>query len=236
MERRTNRPRIRTTGAVLAAVAAAALLAACGPTEATGAAGPSAGVPAPPAGASAAASAAPGGPSAGAGSPGAGATATAGKPSASAAPGVLPACADADLKASAARDVEPSPVGSYVVTVEFTNVGGHACGVKGFPTLAAAGQGSPDKSLPLQVQQVGPAVAVQLPPGAKTFTTLGLKPVLGEADGYCPSGATPFAPPSLVVGVPEAGKYQVGREGGGLFAMCDNKITATAFLPSVGKK
>ncbi|MCX5214853.1 DUF4232 domain-containing protein [Kitasatospora sp. NBC_00240] len=235
MERRTNRSRTRTTAAALAAAAAAALLAGCGPTETGSAAGPSAGVPAPPAGASTAPSAAPATP-AGTGSPSAGATATAGKPSAPAAPGVLPACADADLKASAARDVEPSPVGSYVVTVEFTNVGGHACGVKGFPTVAGAGQGSPDKSLPLQVQQVGPAVAVQLLPGAKMFTTLGLKPVLGEADGYCPSGATPFAPPSLVLGVPEAGKYQVGREGGGLFAQCDNKLTATAFLPSVGKK
>ncbi|OKI26207.1 DUF4232 domain-containing protein [Streptomyces sp. CB03911] len=233
MERRTNRPGTRTTAATLVAVAAAAaLLTGCGPTEAGSAAGPSAAVPAPPGGTNAAPTAAP----AGSGSPGAGAPATAGKPSASTAPGVLPACADADLKASPARDVEPSPVGSYVVTVEFTNVGGHACGVKGFPTLAAAGQGSPDKSLPLQVQQVGPAVAVQLLPGAKMFTTLGLKPVLGEADGYCPSGATPFAPPSLVVGVPEAGRYQVGREGGGLFATCDKKITATAFVPSVGKK
>ncbi|MFC9324376.1 DUF4232 domain-containing protein [Kitasatospora sp. NPDC057015] len=235
MQVRTNRRRTHTAVAALAAVATAALLAACGPADgAPSAAAPTtAGVPAPPAGASPAPGGATGAP-AGAKSPGP--TATAGKPSASSAPGVLPACADADLKASAARDVEPSPVGSYVVTVEFTNVGTHACGVKGFPTVAGAGQGSPDKSLPFQVQQVGPAVAVPLVPGAKMFTTLALRPVLGEADGYCPSGATPFAPASLVLGVPEAGKYQVGREGGGFFASCDNKLTATAFLPVVGKK
>ena len=228
MNSTTNDRRASTAAGILAVLAAAAALVGCDPSGADEA---TAGAPAPAATITVTASAS---------AAAVGATISASKPAHSPSAGATPsaavaACTDSQLKASDARDVEPGPAGFRTVVVEFTNTGGHPCTVQGFPTVAAAGQGAPGNSLPLQVQSVGTASVVQLAPGARVFSSLGLKQVLGEADGYCTSGATPFAPPSLVIGVPDAGRYQVTMGDGSLFAQCDNKVTATAFALTVKK-
>ena len=228
MSSTTNGRRAGTAAGMLAVLAAAAALVGCDPT---GADGTPAGAPAPSATITVTATAVAAATAAG------GATTSAAAPAHSPTVGAsgVAACTDSQLKASDARDSGPGAAGFRTVTVEFTNTAAHPCTVKGFPAVAAAGQGSPDKSLPLRVQPVGTAAIVQLAPGARVFTIIGLKQVLGEADGYCTSGATPFAPPSLVLGVPDAGRYQVAMSDGSLFAECDDKVTATPFALSVKK-
>ncbi|GHB52035.1 hypothetical protein GCM10010347_22370 [Streptomyces cirratus] len=144
-----------------------------------------------------------------------------GAQSAAAAPAA--ACKGSQLSASAA--------GSTQVTVTVTNEGPKPCVLKGFPTVALAGQGSPDKNKPLTVQRQGAERTVQLAVGGRASTRLTFTPVLGEAEGYCASGARPTVAPSLVVGF--AGiKQQLGPADADGFALCGNTVRATAFRPA----
>ncbi|MEY2233412.1 MULTISPECIES: DUF4232 domain-containing protein [Streptomyces] len=115
--------------------------------------------------------------------------------------------------------------------VRFTVVNeGPACELRGFPTVALSGQGSPDQNKALRVIPRGQARPVLLPQGASASTVLTFTPVLGEADGYCASGADPTVAPSLVVGVARMG-FQVAPSDGGRFALCGDTVRATAFRP-----
>ncbi|MGW6844565.1 DUF4232 domain-containing protein [Streptomyces sp. NPDC054958] len=113
--------------------------------------------------------------------------------------------------------------------VRFTVVNnGPTCELRGFPTVAPAGQGSPDRNKPLRVIPRGEARPVLLAQGATASTLLTFTPVLGEADGYCASGADPTLAPSLVVGIAGMG-FQVAPSDGGRFALCGDTVRATAF-------
>lgn len=134
-----------------------------------------------------------------------------------------PLCKGDQLSASAS--------GSSQVTVTVTNKGTKPCTLGGFPTVALAGQGSPERNKPLTVQRQGSDGAVRLAAGGRAVTHLTFTPVLGEAQGYCASGAAPFVAPSLVVGF--AGiKEQVGSSDAAGFALCGNTVRATAFRPA----
>ncbi|POX46318.1 Tat pathway signal sequence domain protein, partial [Streptomyces sp. Ru72] len=88
--------------------------------------------------------------------------------------------------------------------------------------------GSPDRNKPLQVVHQGASGPVALAVGGRASTQLTFTPVLGEAGGYCASGAAPFAAPSIVVGVAGAGR-QLAPDDGGDFALCGTSVRATAF-------
>ncbi|GAA3063037.1 DUF4232 domain-containing protein [Streptomyces glomeratus] len=223
----------RRAALVTAAVSAALALTACQPGDGPGAAGA----------ASAAPSVAPSGaPSAGAASSGVPDSA-ASKPSgsgASAAPvagasravtpsaGTAKACTPTDLNAAVYQAVHrPVGTGTGAAIVEFTNVSKQPCVVQGHPTVAGAGNGSPQHNAPLSVTRSGSASPVRLAPGGKAWTKLTFVQVQGEADGYCVSGSTPVVYPTLVVGLPRAGQHQVAMSDG-QFAECDNKVTVTA--------
>ncbi|MER6202646.1 DUF4232 domain-containing protein [Streptomyces sp. NPDC001586] len=133
-----------------------------------------------------------------------------------------PPCTSAQLGADAQQ------IRGSQVRVTVTNEGPGACSLKGFPTVALAGQGSPDRNKPLNVVPQGQARAVELPVGGRAWTQLTFTPVLGEADGYCASGAEPTVAPSLVVGV-GGGGLQVSPDGGGEYALCGTTARATAF-------
>ncbi|MCX4631889.1 MULTISPECIES: DUF4232 domain-containing protein [unclassified Streptomyces] len=125
-----------------------------------------------------------------------------------------------------ADSAQPTDFTHVLITV--SNHGSKPCVLNGFPTVALAGQGSPDKNRPLQVTRQGKARPVQLAPGGEASARLTYTPVLGEADGYCDSGADPTVAPSMVVGV-AGGRYQLAPEDGGNFALCGNSVRATAF-------
>ncbi|MEU1559095.1 DUF4232 domain-containing protein [Streptomyces mirabilis] len=138
------------------------------------------------------------------------------------------ACGLPDLKASMYQAaVRPDGTGTGAAIVEFTNVSGRACTVQGYPTVAGAGNGSPEKNRPLKVTTTGGASTVKVAAGGKAWTKLTFVQVQGEADGYCKSGATPASYPTLVVGVPGAGAHQVALTDG-VIAECDDKVTVTA--------
>ncbi|MEU9234207.1 DUF4232 domain-containing protein [Streptomyces subrutilus] len=142
------------------------------------------------------------------------------------------ACTIDQIKASEAHqaDVRPPGTGTGAAVVSVTNSSKQACTLRGFPTAAGAGHGSPDKNLPLTVTPSGSAATVSLAPGARAWTKLTFVNVQGEADGFCASGATPTAFPTLVLGVPGAGSHQIAMDDG-VFALCDDKATVTAFSP-----
>ncbi|MFE7180999.1 DUF4232 domain-containing protein [Streptomyces erythrochromogenes] len=121
-------------------------------------------------------------------------------------------------------------VGADGVRVTVVNEGPGSCVLRGYPTVALAGQGSPGNARALTVTGQGPARPVVLPPGGAAQTRIGFAPVLGEADGYCASGAEPFVAPSMVVGVAGA-RLQLGPDDGGSFAVCGTAVRATAFRP-----
>lgn len=142
--------------------------------------------------------------------------------------GSAPACAASAVEAGARQAAErPDGTGVGAAVVEFTNVSGRTCVLSGFPTVAGAGNGSPGHNAPLTVTRKGAASAVRVAPGGKAWVKLTFVQVQGEGDGYCVSGAKPVAYPTLVVGLPGAGSHQVALSDG-LFAECDNKVTATA--------
>lgn len=140
------------------------------------------------------------------------------------------ACTTDQIKVSDAQqaDVRPQGTGTGAAIVSVTNTSTGSCTLSGFPTVAGAGHGSPDKNTPLAVTHSGSASTVSLPPGARAWTKLTFVNVQGEADGYCESGATPATFPTLVLGVPGAGSHQIAMDDG-VFAECDNKATVTAF-------
>lgn len=120
-------------------------------------------------------------------------------------------------------------VGSTQVRVTVINEGPGPCVLKGFPTVAVAGSGSPGQGRALSVVRQGQARTVQLPAGGRATTRLTFTPVLGEADGYCASGADPVVAPSIVVGVGGGGGLQMAPDDGGDFALCGGSVRATAF-------
>jgi hypothetical protein len=137
-------------------------------------------------------------------------------------------CAAESLKVSAWQAAErPVGTGTGAAIVQFVNVSGEACVLKGHPSVAGAGNGSPQHNAPLAVTTTGSASPVTLAPGGKAWTKLTFVQVQGEADGYCASGAVPAVYPTVVVGLPGSGAHQVALDDG-QFAECDNKVTVTA--------
>ncbi|MER6028833.1 DUF4232 domain-containing protein [Streptomyces sp. NPDC001851] len=139
-----------------------------------------------------------------------------------------PQCTVSAVKATAYQAADhPVGTGTGAAIVEFTNVSAHACVLRGHPTVAGAGNGSPDHNSPLKVTPTGTATAVRLAPGGKAWVKLTFHQVQGEGDGYCKSGAKPAVYPTLVVGLPGAGAHQVALSDGE-FAECDDTVIATA--------
>ncbi|THA56684.1 DUF4232 domain-containing protein [Streptomyces sp. A1136] len=151
-------------------------------------------------------------------------------PSAPGPVGGAKACTIDQIKVSAAHqaDVRPPGTGTGAAVVSVTNTAKSPCTLHGFPTVAGAGNGSPDHNVPLATTTSGSAATVSLVAGARAWTKLTFVNVQGEADGYCVSGATPASFPTLVLGVPGAGSHQISMDDG-VFAECDNKVTVTAF-------
>ncbi|MFF0217761.1 DUF4232 domain-containing protein [Streptomyces vinaceus] len=139
-------------------------------------------------------------------------------------------CTIDDVKVTEARQaaVRPPGTGTGAAIVAVANVSKSTCTLRGFPTVAGAGNGSPDKNVPLTTTHSGSAATVSLAPGTRAWTKLTFVNVQGEADGYCVSGATPASFPTLVVGVPGAGVHQTALDDG-VLALCDNKATVTAY-------
>lgn len=121
------------------------------------------------------------------------------------------------------------PGGAAQVRFTVRNTSPAACELRGFPTVALAGHGSPDRNAPLAVVRQGTPRPVRLAAGGTASTVLEFTPVLGEADGYCASGADPTVVPTLVVGVPGGGRHQVAPADGGAFALCGASVRATPF-------
>ncbi|MFK0018419.1 DUF4232 domain-containing protein [Streptomyces sp. NPDC090798] len=218
----------RVATAMVTASAATLLMTACQPGGSPAGAGSSpSGAPVKPAAStSTSSSASPSTPS----SPSApAASATSGSSTHTAAPSTgAKACGLSDLKAAMYQAaVRPDGTGTGAAIVEFTNVSGKACTVQGYPTVAGAGNGSPEKNRPLKVTTTGGVSTVKIAPGGKAWTKLTFVQVQGEADGYCKSGATPASYPTLVVGVPGAGAHQVALTDG-VIAECDDTVTVTA--------
>jgi Protein of unknown function (DUF4232) len=138
------------------------------------------------------------------------------------------ACGVTALTVSARQaSVRPDGTGTGAAVVEFTNASAEACVLSGHPTVAGAGNGSPEKNHPLAVTPSGTASPVTLAPGGRAWVKLTFVQVQGEGDGYCESGATPSSYPTVVVGLPGAGKHQVALDDG-VFAECDDTVTVTA--------
>nr|WSX53678.1 DUF4232 domain-containing protein [Streptomyces sp. NBC_00974] len=137
-----------------------------------------------------------------------------------------PPCASEQLIANSAQRT-----GSAQVRITVINDGPRACVLNGYPTVALAGQGSPDRNKPLNVIRQGHARAVRLAVGDRASTQLTFTPVLGEADGYCASGVRPTVAPSIVLGV-GGGGLQLAPDDGGQFALCGTSVHATAFRGS----
>ncbi|MFD8787676.1 DUF4232 domain-containing protein [Kitasatospora sp. NPDC059599] len=219
----------RAAVAVVSAATAALLVTACGPGG--DGPGPAAAPTAAPT-AAATAPTAPGAPAPTKGGPATGGPATGAAPAGASpsAGATAPACGIGDLKADAHQAAQrPAGTGVGAVVVAFTDTSAHPCTLQGFPTVAGAANGSPDRNAPLAVTHTGAAAPVRLAPGGKAWLKLTFVQVQGEGDGSCVSGATPVAYPTLVVGLPGAGAHQVALADG-LFAECDNKVTATAVL------
>jgi hypothetical protein len=217
-------------GSAVAVVVASAAMAVTGCQP--GGSGADAGDGGNPAGAvsSAAASSTPSGPSTpSAAKPASSAPAVSAPPSSAPAPGGSAAPCSADsLKATARQAaVRPAGTGTGAAVVEFTNVSGRTCVLKGHPTVAGAGNGSPEMNVPLTVKPTGAAAPVKVAPGGRAWVKLTFVQVQGEADGYCVSGSAPVVYPTMVVGLPGSGVHQVALDDG-QFAECDDTVTVTA--------
>ncbi|WP_309147826.1 DUF4232 domain-containing protein [Streptomyces sp. NTH33] len=136
-------------------------------------------------------------------------------------------CPETSLRVAAYEAANRPPgTGIGAAVVEFTNVSGQPCVLQGHPSVAGAGNGSPQSNIPLSVTRTGTASPVRVAPGGRAWVKLTFVQVQGEGDGYCESGAESVAYPSLVVGLPGSGAHQVALEEG-LFAECDDKVTVT---------
>ncbi|MFI6435035.1 DUF4232 domain-containing protein [Streptomyces sp. NPDC050759] len=180
---------------------------------------------------SAASSSTPGTPKPGssASRPASSAPAASAPPSSAPAPGgSAPTCSAGSLKATARQAaVRPAGTGTGAAVVEFTNVSGRTCVLKGHPTVAGAGNGSPEMNVPLTVKPTGAAAPVKVAAGGKAWVKLTFVQVQGEADGYCVSGSAPVLYPTMVLRLPGSGAHQVALEDG-QFAECDDTVTVTA--------
>ncbi|MCC5474812.1 DUF4232 domain-containing protein [Streptomyces barringtoniae] len=227
-----HRNTIRLAASATAVIAAALSLTACGSGDGDGAGKSSSPTPAAatPSGiASTAASPAATPPSTSGSS---GGTSTA--PSAAVSPashtsaGTASACPVSAVQATAQQGPDNRVgTGTGTALIQFTNVSGHACVLQGHPSVAGAGNGSPEHNSPLKVTPTGQASPVRLAPGGKAWVKLTFVQVEGEGDGYCVSGAKPAVYPTLVVGFSGSGAHQVALSDGE-FAECDNTVTATA--------
>ncbi|MEV7737977.1 DUF4232 domain-containing protein [Streptomyces sp. NPDC088921] len=161
--------------------------------------------------------------------PGSSSPAASAPPSSAPAPGGSAAtCSAVSLKATARQAaVRPAGTGTGAAIVEFTNVSGRTCVLDGHPTVAGAGNGSPEMNVPLTVKPTGAAAPVKLAPGGKAWVKLTFVQVQGEADGYCVSGSAPVLYPTMVVRLPGSGAHQVALDDG-QFAECDDTVTVTA--------
>lgn len=229
----------RTAAALAAVLAAAALMTGCTPTGDGGGAGPAAPTGAPRPAEPTATGGDKGGTTSGGGtggatggaSPSGSASSSGGSSSGGTGGETKKPCTVDDIKVSEGHqaDVRPPGTGTGAAVVSVTNTSKSACKVYGYPTVAAAGNGSPEKNKPLATTHTGPdAVNVVLAPGARAWTKLTFVQVQGEADGYCASGATPGSYPTVVIGVLGAGKHQIAMDDG-VFAFCDDKVTVTAW-------
>jgi len=225
-------------GSAMAVVVASAALAVAGCQPGAGGAGTGAGGVTPSgAVSSTASSSAPGTPKPGSSASGSTTPSAPGSssPAASAPPSSAPAsggsaatCSAGSLKATARQAaVRPAGTGTGAAVVEFTNVSGRTCVLDGHPTVAGAGNGSPEMNVPLTVKPTGAAVPVKVAPGGKAWVKLTFVQVQGEADGYCVSGSAPVVYPTMVVRLPGAGAHQVALDDG-QFAECDDTVTVTA--------
>ncbi|MFD0267311.1 DUF4232 domain-containing protein [Streptomyces sp. NPDC127106] len=210
----------QTVAALVTAVATTALVAGCTPPGEDGA------QPAAPS--QSAQSPAPGAATGGTGGKEAATPAASGSPTVSG--GGAKPCTVKEVKVTEARQaaVRPPGTGTGAAVIAVTNASKNSCTLQGFPTVAGAGNGSPDKNVPLATTHSGSATKVSLAPGARAWTKLTFVNVQGEADGSCVSGATPASFPTLVVGVPGAGAHQIALDDG-VFALCDDKATVTAY-------
>ncbi|MFF7186995.1 DUF4232 domain-containing protein [Streptomyces sp. NPDC008222] len=211
-----------------AAVAAALLVTACRPGGGPEAAGSASGVPSGPSHTAASSDPTDTAPSKASGTAAPSAPAVGASPVVRASGSPAEACTASALDAAvypAAR--RPAGTGTGAVIVGFTNASGRPCVLQGHPTVAGAGNGSPQHNVPLSVARTGTASPVRLAPGGRAWAKLTFVQVQGEGDGYCVSGAKPVVYPTLVVGVPGAGAHQVALADGE-FAECDNKVTVTA--------
>lgn len=161
--------------------------------------------------------------------PGSSSPAASAPPSSAPAPGGSAAtCSAGSLKATARQAaVRPAGTGTGAAVVEFTNVSGGTCVLDGHPTVAGAGNGSPEMNVPLTVKPTGAAAPVKVAPGGKAWVKLTFVQVQGEADGYCVSGSAPVLYPTMVVRLPGSGAHQVALDDG-QFAECDDTVTVTA--------
>lgn len=148
--------------------------------------------------------------------------------------GAVKTCPAESLEVSARQAADrPVGTGTGAAIVEFTNVSDRACVLKGHPSVAGAGNGSPGHNRPLAVTPAGPASPVTVAPGGRARVKLTFVQVQGEADGYCRSGAEPSVYPTIVVGLPGSGAHQVALDDG-QFAECDDTVTVTA-VAAAGK-
>ncbi|MFJ6896224.1 DUF4232 domain-containing protein [Streptomyces hokutonensis] len=137
-------------------------------------------------------------------------------------------CAAASLKAIAYQAADhPAGTGTGAAIVQFTNTTAKSCVLQGHPTVAGAANGSPELNVPLKVTPTGSASPVKLSPGGQAWLKLTFVQVQGEGDGYCESGSAPVIYPTMVIGLPGAGKHQVALDDG-QFTECDGTVTATA--------
>ncbi|MGW3291628.1 DUF4232 domain-containing protein [Streptomyces sp. NPDC001002] len=142
--------------------------------------------------------------------------------------GSAPTCSAGSLKATARQAAaRPAGTGTGAAIVEFTNVSAQTCVLTGHPTVAGAGNGSPEMNVPLTVKPTGAATSVKVTPGGKAWVKLTFVQVQGEADGYCVSGSAPVLYPTMVVRLPGSGAHQVALDDG-QFAECDDTVTVTA--------
>ncbi|SEL68701.1 DUF4232 domain-containing protein [Streptacidiphilus jiangxiensis] len=161
------------------------------------------------------------------GGPAATATASAGVPLA-----VDPVRCTAESLTASPAEAQPSDAATstYDDFVKLTNTGGHTCTLTGFPTVAVAGEGDPTRNRPLKVTRRGTAHPVRLAPGHSAWLRLTFRVVMGEADGYCASGATPTSAPTLVIGgFANGGAIQIGSVNRG-FGECDDVVWVAPFL------
>ncbi|WP_460066718.1 DUF4232 domain-containing protein [Streptomyces sp. YKOK-I1] len=141
--------------------------------------------------------------------------------------GTVGACPAESLEVTARQAAErPAGTGTGAAVVAFTNVSTAPCALQGHPTVAGAGNGSPDRNRPLKATPSGSARPVTVGPGGTAWVKLTFVQVQGEADGFCTSGADPVTYPTLVVGLPGSGRHQVALDDG-MFAECDDTVTVT---------